>query len=142
LWGRLDWEARPRPGDGHPRRVCASVECRYGGDTMKLPGMARLRLLHLEDQELDSRLLESWLRQAGRDWDIVRVDTRDAFVAALDEGGFSIIVSDYRLPAYDGLQALREAKTRRPEVPFVFFSGNLGEERAIAALKSGRPTTC
>jgi len=98
---------------------------------------AKTRLLHLEDQPLDSQLLEAWLRQAGRDWDVVRVDTRDAFVAALDEGGFSVIVSDYRLPAYDGLQALQEAKTRRPEVPFLFFSGNLGEERAVEALKAG-----
>jgi PAS domain S-box-containing protein len=104
---------------------------------MEFPEMTRLRLLHLEDQALDSQLLERWLRQAGKDWDIVRVDTRGAFVAALDEGGFSIIVSDYRLPSYDGLQALREAKTRRPAVPFVFFSGNLGEERAIEALKAG-----
>jgi len=98
---------------------------------------AKTRLLHLEDKPLDSQLLEAWLRQAGRDWDVVRVDTRDAFVAALDEGGFSVIVSDYRLPAYDGLQALQEAKTRRPEVPFLFFSGNLGEERAVEALKAG-----
>src|SRR5207247_4786490 len=61
----------------------------------------------------------------------------DDFVAALDRGGFDVIVSDFRLPAYDGLQALQEASTRRPEVPFVFFTGNLGEARAIQALKSG-----
>jgi len=96
-----------------------------------------MKLLHLEDQELASVLLQEWLRAAGKDWEVCRVDTRDAFVSALNEGGFGVIVSDYRMPAYDGLEALREAKARRPDVPFLFFSANLGQERAIDALKSG-----
>ena len=96
-----------------------------------------MKVLHLEDAPLDAELLDLSLRRTGIDWDILRVDTRDDFVAALDRGGFDVIVSDFRLPAYDGLQALREASTRRPEVPFVFFTGNLGEARAIQALKSG-----
>jgi PAS domain S-box-containing protein len=96
-----------------------------------------IRVLHLEDTPLDAELLDLGLRQAGMDWEIVRVESRNDFVAALDRGGFDVIVSDYRLPAYDGLQALQEARTRRPEVPFVFFTGNLGEARAIEALRSG-----
>src|SRR5437773_450863 len=98
---------------------------------------SKIKVLHLEDAPLDAELLDLSLRRTGIDWDILRVDTRDDFVAALDRGGFDVIVSDFRLPAYDGLQALREASTRRPEVPFVFFTGNLGEARAIQALKSG-----
>ncbi|PYQ22181.1 MAG: hypothetical protein DMF81_13000 [Acidobacteria bacterium] len=96
-----------------------------------------MKVLHLEDSPVDAELLESWLGQAGARWDILRVASREDFVAALDQGGFDVIVSDYRLPAYDGLRALHEARTRRPEVPFVFFTGNLGEARAIEALKSG-----
>ena len=98
---------------------------------------SKIKVLHLEDAPLDAELLDLSLRRTGIDWDILRVDTRDDFVAALDRGGFDVIVSDFRLPAYDGLQALQEASTRRPEVPFVFFTGNLGEARAIQALKSG-----
>ena len=98
---------------------------------------SKMKVLHLEDAPLDAELLDLSLRRTGIDWDILRVDTRDDFVAALDRGGFDVIVSDFRLPAYDGLQALQEASTRRPEVPFVFFTGNLGEARAIQALKSG-----
>src|SRR2546430_8537474 len=97
---------------------------------------SKIKVLHLEDAPLDAELLDLSLRRTGIDWDILRVDTRDDFVAALDRGGFDVIVSDFRLPAYDGLQALQEASTRRPEVPFVFFTGNLGEARAIQALKS------
>jgi two-component system, cell cycle sensor histidine kinase and response regulator CckA len=98
---------------------------------------SKIKVLHLEDSPTDAELLALSLRQTGIDWDILRVDTRNDFVAALDQGGFDVIVSDFRLPAYDGLQALQEASTRRPEVPFVFFTGNLGEARAIQALKSG-----
>jgi PAS domain S-box-containing protein len=99
--------------------------------------LTKIKVLHLEDAPLDSELLDLSLRGAGIDWDIVRVDSRNDFVAALDHGGFDVIVSDFRLPGYDGLQALQEARTRRPDVPFVFFTGNLGEARAIEALKSG-----
>src|SRR2546428_6157871 len=98
---------------------------------------SKIKVLHLEDSPTGAELLALSLRQTGIDWDILRVDTRNDFVAALDRGGFDVIVSDFRLPAYDGLQALQEASTRRPEVPFVFFTGNLGEARAIQALKSG-----
>src|SRR2546426_9157853 len=97
----------------------------------------KIKVLHLEDAPVDSELLALSLREAGIDWDIVRVDTRNDFMAALDQEGFDVIVSDFRLPGYDGLQALQEARTRRPGVPFVFFTGNLGEARAIEALKSG-----
>jgi len=97
---------------------------------------ANVKILHLEDDPVDAELLDLLLREAGMDCDIVRVASRDAFVEALP-GRTDVIVSDYRLPGYDGLEALREARTRRPDVPFVFFTGNLGEARAIEALKSG-----
>jgi PAS domain S-box-containing protein len=96
-----------------------------------------IRVLHLEDNPMDSELVELALREAGLPWDIVRVETRDAFVDALEKGGFDIILSDYRLPTYDGLEALRETRTRRPELAFVFFTATLGEERAVEALKAG-----
>ncbi len=97
----------------------------------------RTRVLHLEDEPNDSQLLGLWLRQAGLDWDVVRVESRATFVDALDNGSFDIIVSDYRLPAFDGLEALREARARRPDLAFVFFTGSLGEERAVEALRAG-----
>ena len=97
----------------------------------------KVRLLHLEDNPTDSELVELALREAGMDWDVVRVESRDAFVAALEQGGFSMVVSDYSLPSFNGLEALRETRMRRPEVAFLFFTGTLGEERAVEALKAG-----
>jgi two-component system cell cycle sensor histidine kinase/response regulator CckA len=98
---------------------------------------AKVRLLHLEDNPTDSELVELALREAGMDWDVVRVESRDAFVAALEQGGFHIVVSDYSLPSFNGLEALCETRKRRPELAFLFFTGTLGEERAVEALKAG-----
>src|SRR5262249_37175704 len=69
---------------------------------------ARTRILHVEDEPLDSELVGLWLNEAGMDSDIVRVEPRDAFVSALTQGGFDIVISDYGLPSFDGLEALRE----------------------------------
>src|SRR5207247_9959429 len=97
----------------------------------------RVRILHLEDDPTDSELVGLALREAGLSWDIVRVETRESFVTALETGGFDLIVSDYRLPTFDGLEALRETRARRPELAFVFFTATLGEARAVAALQAG-----
>jgi len=97
----------------------------------------RTRILHVEDEPLDSELVGLWLNEAGMDSDIVRVESRDAFVSALADGGFDIVISDYGLPSFDGLEALRETRKRRPDLAFVFFTATLGEERAVEALKAG-----
>jgi DNA-binding NtrC family response regulator len=62
---------------------------------------------------------------------------RTDFAAALESGGFDLVLADYSLPDFDGLPALKVAHEVRPGVPFVLVSGTLGEERAIEALKEG-----
>jgi PAS domain S-box-containing protein len=96
-----------------------------------------LRILHLEDTEADGELIIATLESQGIACDVLRVDTRDAFVAALDEGGMDIILSDFSLPTFDGIAGLKLAQEKRPEVPFIFVSGTLGEEIAIDALQCG-----
>jgi PAS domain S-box-containing protein len=56
---------------------------------------------------------------------------------ALGNGGFDLILADYTLPSFDGLSALRLAKGLRPDIPFLFVSGTLGEDVAVEALKIG-----
>ena len=65
------------------------------------------------------------------------MQSRDDFVAALERGGVDLILSDFSLPAFDGLSALEIARARCPDIPFILVSGTLGEERAIDSLKSG-----
>ncbi len=96
-----------------------------------------LRILDLEDDPLDTELLQANLMAGGISCEMVRVQTRADFEAALVNGDFDLVLSDYSLPSFDGLSALKLAKEIRPEVPFILVSGAIGEERAIEALKSG-----
>src|SRR5262249_17914045 len=68
---------------------------------------------------------------------ITRVDTRAAFETALAERSFDAILADYHLPAFDGLSAQKIAMRLRPDVPFIFLSGSIGEELAIERVKQG-----
>src|SRR5215212_6764596 len=96
-----------------------------------------LRILDLEDDPLDTELVQANLAEGGITCEIVRVQTREEFVAALENGDFDLVLSDYSLPSFDGLSALKLAKEIRPEVPFILVSGVIGEERAIEVLKGG-----
>ena len=91
----------------------------------------------LEDEPADAELSEKALRKAGIDFQSRRVDTRDGFVAALEEFRPDIVLADYHLPAFDGMAALTIAVERVPDVPFIFVSGAMGEELAIETLHQG-----
>ena len=96
-----------------------------------------LRILHLEDDLNDAELIKSTLQARGINCTIARVQDRGGFVAALEEGGIDLILSDFSLPAFDGLSAAEIVRTRWPEIPLILVSGTLGEELAIDSLKGG-----
>jgi phosphoserine phosphatase RsbU/P len=96
-----------------------------------------LRILHLEDDPADARLIQGMIRQAGLEADITTATGRESFLTALEDEGFQLMLADFNVPGYDGLQALAAWQARWPEKPFVFVSGRMGEERAIESLKSG-----
>jgi signal transduction histidine kinase len=96
-----------------------------------------LRILHLEDDPLDAEYIKSTLEEEDIACDIVRVETRDDFIATIARQEFDILLADYMLPGFDGLSALAIAKEKCPETPFILISGNMGEELAIESLKSG-----
>ena len=98
---------------------------------------ATVTILHLEDSALDCELAGANLRKAGLNCDVTRVDTQDAFVAALDARRFDVILADFSLPTFDGLSALKIAQAKAPQTPFIFLSGRMGEETAVEALKHG-----
>jgi PAS domain S-box-containing protein len=97
----------------------------------------KLRILNLEDNQDDFTLVHNKLAVAKIACDLVRVETKDDFVAALDGGEFDLILADYSLPAFDGLSALEIAKKKCPRVPYIFVSGAIGEEFVIETLKRG-----
>jgi diguanylate cyclase (GGDEF)-like protein/PAS domain S-box-containing protein len=97
----------------------------------------RLRILHLEDNAADAALVEALLRSARFDLEVERVMTREQFEEALRQATFDLILSDYSLPGFDGQSALELARSLRPDVPFLFVSGTIGEDRAVESLKGG-----
>jgi signal transduction histidine kinase/DNA-binding response OmpR family regulator len=96
-----------------------------------------LRILLLEDDDHDAELVHELLEADRFVCEIVRAQTRAEFLAALQDVGIGLILADYKLPSFDGLSALKLALSARPDLPFIFVSGTLGEELAIEALKMG-----
>lgn len=96
-----------------------------------------LRLLQLEDNPVDAELILATLNEGGIPCEATRVDRRDTFVSALKEGQIDLILADYSLPGFDGITALSLARQLRPDLPFIFVSGTLGEELAIDAMHRG-----
>jgi len=96
-----------------------------------------LRILHLEDNPTDAELVRGMLEAAGVDCAIRRVETREAFQSALEREQFDLVISDFTLPSFDGLSALTICRHKKPELPFIFVSGTIGEDAAVESLKRG-----
>jgi two-component system NtrC family sensor kinase len=96
-----------------------------------------LHVLLVEDSEDDARLLMRRLRQSGYAPVFERVEAADAFSAQLEEKNWDIVLSDYSLPAFTALDALRLLKEKDLDLPFIVVSGAIGEETAVAAMKAG-----
>jgi PAS domain S-box-containing protein len=96
-----------------------------------------VRILHLEDSERDAELVEAALTDAGIAHETVCVFSGADFARWVGKGGFDLILSDYTLPGFSGVEALALARERCPDVPFIYVSGTIGEERAVEALRNG-----
>jgi len=96
-----------------------------------------LRILHLEDDPADAELIRVKLKAMDIACAIERVETKADFLARLEQQCFDLIISDYTLPGFDGRSALKIARQKCPEVPFIFVSGTIGEEVAVDSLKQG-----
>ncbi|MEA3197248.1 MAG: hypothetical protein QOF32_1300, partial [Gammaproteobacteria bacterium] len=98
---------------------------------------APIKVLLVEDREEDAEMLIREMRMRGLSIVSRRVDTSADYEEALEAFAPDLILSDYTLPGFDGTAALQIASSRRPDTPFIFVSGTIGEERAIQALKQG-----
>ena len=96
-----------------------------------------LKILILEDSPSDADLMELELIDASITFLSRVVDTKKDYLKEIEEFKPNLILSDYNLPEFDGLSALKIKKEIIPEVPFIMVSGAIGEEFAIEALKKG-----
>jgi CheY-like chemotaxis protein len=96
-----------------------------------------LRILLVEDQAFDAELLERDLRRGGLKFSLQRVDTRESFQLALKTFRPQVILSDGKMPQFDGLEALALAKESAPHIPFIFVSGTVREDCKTEAIQRG-----
>src|SRR4051794_35162054 len=96
-----------------------------------------IRVLMVEDTAPDVVLINHELRKAGLNFRSRRVESREAFLHELERHPPDVILSDHGVPGFDGFAALAEARSRCPEVPFIFVTGAPGDEVAADTLKSG-----
>lgn len=99
--------------------------------------MPELRLLLVEDSDDDEFLLLRELKKGGYQVTHRRVDRADDLQQALREQKWDLIISDYHLPGFSGLEALEVYQKHSLDIPFLLVSGTIGEEMAVAALKAG-----
>ncbi|RUS94982.1 hypothetical protein DSM106972_091420 [Dulcicalothrix desertica PCC 7102] len=99
--------------------------------------MKSLQVLLLDNNLEDADLIKATLRQGAINCELLRVETRSDFVAALDNNVFDLVLADFAVPDINGLSALEIACKISPDVPFIFVSSSLDEELEIVALKNG-----
>ncbi len=96
-----------------------------------------MKILHLEDNLDDATLVREVLHEEWPHCDVLVVDNREDFTRQVQQGGHDLILSDFTLMAFNGLEALKLARRSTPETPFIFLSGTIGEDRAIEAVHAG-----
>lgn len=96
-----------------------------------------LRILLIEDDVNDADLLTYALKREGFDCELRRVVTAVELRSALPEARPDIVVCDFSLPGFDGFEALEMTGRIYPDVPFFFFSGTIGEDKAQLARRMG-----
>jgi signal transduction histidine kinase len=101
---------------------------------------AVVRVLHLEDSEPDHALALAHLRRSGLQVDATRIESRAEFEAALAQD-WDVVLSDYHLPGFTGVQALQMLRERTAAggkpLPFILVSGQIGEDTAVEAMRNG-----
>jgi DNA-binding NtrC family response regulator len=102
-----------------------------------VPTGRHARILILEDEAWDAALAQRLLTGAGLQLTAVVVDTKALFIEQLAAFQPEVILSDYHLPGFSGREALKIAQEVDPDIPFIIWSGVLGDEAAVELIKQG-----
>ena len=95
------------------------------------------RILHLEDNPVDAMIIQSHLAASDLNFEILQLETQVDYLAALENENFTLILADITLPFFDGFSALRMAREKCPNTPFIVLSGTIGDDLAVETLKNG-----
>ncbi len=99
--------------------------------------MTPLRLLQVEDTEDDAALVQLALIRAGYEIVARRVDTAEGLRNELYGSTWDLVIADYTMPGFSGTKALAIVREQHPDLPFIFVSGTIGEDTAVAAIRTG-----
>jgi DNA-binding NtrC family response regulator len=127
--------SEPETGQPETITVPRQANAETGGEADSAGRGARI--LILEDEAWDAELAQRLLASAGLIFTALVVDTKASFVEQLAVFRPDVILSDYHLPGFSGQDALKIAQELYPDIPFVFWSGVLGDEAAVALIKLG-----
>src|SRR5712691_13117497 len=125
----------PETGPPEPINVPRQADAETGGAADSAGRSARI--LILEDEAWDAELAQRLLTSAGLSLTAVVVDTKASFVERMAAFRPEVILSDYHLPGFSGEEALKIVQEQCPHIPFVFWSGVLGDEAAVELMKQG-----
>jgi len=103
---------------------------------MEIPNQQSLRILVIEDSDFDADLMIMRLKKEGFVFEFERVQTKEEYLSALNPD-LDIILSDWSLPQFSGLLALKLLREKGYDIPFLIISGSIGEEAALEALRLG-----
>ena len=130
-------QQRNEPGTGHPEVITVpkQANAETGGEADSAG--RSVRILILEDEAWDAALAQRLLVSAGLHLVVVVVDTKASFIEQMAAFRPDIILSDYHLPGFSGQEALKIAQELYPDIPFIIWSGVLGDEAAVELIKQG-----
>jgi PAS domain S-box-containing protein len=97
----------------------------------------KIRILHIDDNVHDRRLVKDALQKELDEYEIIEADSREKFENYLVEGKFDLVLSDFNILGFDGLQVLEIVKQKDPDLPVIIVTGTGSEEIAIQAMKMG-----
>src|SRR5690606_37309996 len=97
----------------------------------------RMKILHLEDNPQDVELTREIFSEEWPGCSISAVCSRGDFLRELASGKHDVILSDFQMAGFNGMEALQLAREKQPATPFIFLSGTIGEDRAVEALRNG-----
>jgi DNA-binding NtrC family response regulator len=130
-------EQRNEPETGQPEAITVPKQANHQSPGEADSAGRTARILILEDEPWDANLAQRLLADAGLNLVAVVVDTKESFIEQLSAFRPDIILSDYFLPGFTGKEALQIAQELHPDIPFIIWSGVLGDEAAVELIKDG-----
>ncbi len=132
-----DEPQRDQPEPGQPETITIPAQAIAATASEATSAGRHARILILEDEAWDAELAQRLLTGAGLSLAAFVVDTKASFIEQLAAFRPDIILSDYHLPGFTGRDALQIAQELYPDIPFIIWSGVLGDEAAVELIKQG-----